>query len=285
MKSQFISLLTLSLSASFFLVACENFRIGPAQPAGPEPAEASVAAELEVQATPDPFAGIEPTIDVSGCWREVGNAGLSVNGAEFHLRKVAPNAFVFPVPNPPVTKLVFNQKNGFMEVNFDPEKPFFPKDYIHSTGAVNAENTVLERRLAADPSRPRTYRRCDLTRDLPRATPAPPGSEDDPEATPTPVQTPLILAPDPEPSATPEPAAPAPQPTPEPTPTPTPLPTGIPTPTPVPRITPLVPPLASPTPEATPEATPEPTPEPTDTPAEAGSGSETGPETSSGSST
>jgi len=152
------------------------------------------AAQAEAEAAL--LAAYQPsTVDVSGCWRPVGQDNVTSLGAEFSLHEVGYNAYLFSTSlTNPRTKLLFNETRSFEEVNFSEEKPFFPPGYLHSTGSVSADNNTIERRIIGDVS-PHIYRRCHLVRNrdltqIPGAPAQAPQAEDAPQ--PIPQVTPLV---------------------------------------------------------------------------------------------
>lgn len=193
--------------------------------------------------------------DIAGCWRPTQADGVFSTGPAFYFFRIEPNAFI--LGKDAKTKFLVNQQGLLSEINRDPEKPFFPPNFVVSSGSVNPENTAIERRFPGD-SRPRIYRRCQFVQSVPPHAPVifdgePQGTE---SATPTPTLAPLILK-----SSTPvtaKPPASAP-----PAIDPAPIPQPIPQPTPSPRATPA--PTATPQPLLTPLVVPSRTPFPTDT--------------------
>lgn len=135
------------------------------------------------------------TIDLSGCWRLLTNSGLG-RGSSFSFYEVGHNSFIFASETRnPRTKLVFRDQHHFEEVNFDPLKPFFPPEYIHSSGTLSGDGNSLER-VFADGNHPHRYRRCHLVRELAPgqlpdiAPPLPPFPDQAPQ--PVPQITPLM---------------------------------------------------------------------------------------------
>ena len=214
---------------------------------GCDPETASPPVSLKAQASPtaSPTPVIPPSVDISGCWREIDAKNVNNPlGSPFQLIKVEPNAFVFQI-NPYRTKLRVTDYS-FQEVNLSDQKPFFPRDMIISSGGISKDLNQLNRTFTNEGS-PRIYRRCEVA----PTVYIPPGS-----GAPVPQATPSILTPIPR--ITPlMPSGPA-----------------VAAPTPRPTFTPLAPPpatsgfplngpLALPTP-----AFPTPEPENSESPAE-----------------
>lgn len=137
-------------------------------------------------------AVIPPSIDISGCWREVDSRNtVQPLGAAFNFIKIAPNAFVFEI-NPSRTKLVIKQDLSFKEQNLDESKPFFPRGTEFSAGDVSKDNGQINRTFTGE-GVAHIYRRCERVPNLPinsglsnpliNSTPAP---------TPIPLITPLM---------------------------------------------------------------------------------------------
>lgn len=97
--------------------------------------------------------------DIAGCWRPANSDGSLSGGTTFEFRRVADNAFVFASDNPPRTKLVFQPDGHFQELNYDDEKPFFPKGYSHSQGILKSGGNLLERKIQSV-DQPQLFRRC-----------------------------------------------------------------------------------------------------------------------------
>lgn len=177
------------------------------------PAEASAAqAGTEPQAD---VAAIQHHVDISGCWRPVGSSLVYSDGAAFTIFAIANNTFV--MGKTARTSFVVSEDLHFIEGNRDPEKPFFPPGYIHSTGTVSDDGLAISRKVVGQ-SGAKEYRRCEhVLEALPgmRTPVTAPEPTPDPLATPSPEGTiaPLIprtpqVTPEPEPaSSSPSPQA------------------------------------------------------------------------------
>ncbi|MEZ0370811.1 MAG: hypothetical protein ACAI44_17095 [Candidatus Sericytochromatia bacterium] len=178
-----------------------------------DPAQVSPA-RVTAKATANPLPPVaEGLIDISGCWRPVGSDGNTASGGSFTFNRVAANAWVFSSSSR--TKLVFKPDRSFTEGNFDEEKPFFPKGYIHSTGTVSEDGNAISRIVGGQETKPQLLRRCNLVNErqpvpFSSKTPAPdaspvPGTSSNPlilpEESPSPQPSPL--KPTAVPSATP----------------------------------------------------------------------------------
>lgn len=211
----------------------------------PEPSAAVKAAAGQDSAATtaeEALAQIEHYVDISGCWRPVGASEVYSDGAPFTIFAIASNTFI--INKDARTSFVVREDLSFVEGNRDPDKPFFPPGYIHSTGTISADGLAISRNVLGQ-SGTKEYRRCANVLQAPPDLRDPVSSESpNPEGTPSPEGTiaPLI----PTPTATPEAAA-----------------SDVPTPatSASPIITPSPTPSVSPTPEtAAAEATSE-TPE------------------------
>lgn len=217
---------------------------------------ASTAAETDLSA-PD---YLPSTVDLSGCWRMLSGTGFG-QGSEFSFYEVGHNSFIFASERRnPRTKLVFRGDLRFEEVNFDPLKPFFPPEYIHSSGTLSEDGDTLDR-VFADGNNPHRYRRCELVPKAPPGVLPEPGSSlaplPDQAPQPVPQVTPLLppeasAAPDAEASIAPLQPDESASPDPEASPTANPL---LLRPTPSPIRTPLFEQVVSP--EPAPSASPE----------------------------
>lgn len=173
-------------------------------PSEAPPASNSATAQADV-------ASIQHYVDISGCWRPVGATQIHADGASFTIFAIASNTFV--MGKAARTSIVVSEDLRFMEGNRDPDKPFFPPGYIHSTGSVSADNLAISRTLVGQ-SGAKEYRRCENVQEaLPgmRTPVTAPEPTADPLATPSPEGTiaPLIprtplVTPEPAPSASPQ---------------------------------------------------------------------------------
>jgi len=173
--------------------------LGGCDPEAESPLTAQAVASAAAEVIP-------PSIDISGCWREVDTRNtVQPLGSTFNFIKIAPNAFVFEL-NPSRTKLVVKADLSFRELNLDESKPFFPRGTEFSSGSVSQDNAQINRTFTGE-GVPHIYRRCEkvpniridsgLSNPLISSTPIP---------TPLPVITPLVPGgPRPVASATPRP--------------------------------------------------------------------------------
>lgn len=188
------------------------------------PQELSALAPTSPEATTQALAnGSESTleavslqhyVDISGCWRPVGADHLYSDGPSFTIFSIANNTFV--MGKTARTSFVVTEDLRFIEGNRDPQKPFFPPGYIHSTGSISADGLAISRKLVGE-SNTKEYRRCDnVLQSLPgmRQPVTAPEPTADPFATPSPEGTiaPLIprsplVTPEPTPSTAPSPQA------------------------------------------------------------------------------
>ncbi|MGE3725467.1 MAG: hypothetical protein AB7I41_07950 [Candidatus Sericytochromatia bacterium] len=134
---------------------------------------------------------IPPSIDISGCWREVDPRNtVQPLGAPFNFVKIAPNAFVFEI-NPSRTKLVVKQDLSFREQNLDENKPFFPRGTEFSSGSISQDNSQVNRTFTGE-GVAHIYRRCEKVPNIPiNSGLSNPLISSTPIPTPVPVITPL----------------------------------------------------------------------------------------------
>lgn len=175
-----------ALTASLLLACGAALNDAPERIASQEPPvsdTAALAAESVTSALSQDLNApdyLPSTVDLSGCWRMLSGAGFA-QGSSFSFYEVGHNSFIFASERRnPRTKLVFRGEARFEEVNFDPLKPFFPPEYIHSSGVLSDDGDTLER-VFADGNNPHRYRRCELVRE------APPGMLPDPASSLTPL--------------------------------------------------------------------------------------------------
>lgn len=175
-----------ALTASLLLACGAALNDTPELSASQEPIAsdtAALAAEPAVSALSQDLNApdyLPSTVDLSGCWRLISGAGFG-QGSSFSFYEVGHNSFIFASERRnPRTKLVFRGEIRFEEVNFDPLKPFFPPEYIHSSGVLSEDGDTLER-VFADGNNPHRYRRCELVRE------APPGMLPEPASSLTPL--------------------------------------------------------------------------------------------------
>ncbi len=181
----------------------------PPSAASPTPQSQANGAEVPLET-----AAIQHHVDISGCWRPVGSDPAYADGSSFTIFSIADNTFV--MGKTARTSFVVTEDLRFIEGNRDPQKPFFPPGYIHSTGSVSPDGLAISRKLVGDPNA-REYRRCEnVLEALPgmRQPVTAPEPTADPFATPSPEGTiaPLIprsslVTPEPTPSVAPSPQA------------------------------------------------------------------------------
>ncbi len=180
---KFATLALMGLASGIGLFRCAAADNTSPTGLSPKAAQAAVEAETtaEMETPPDETARISHFVDISGCWRPViGTDSNFSNGAAFTIFTIDSNTFIFN--KRARTSFVVRPDLRFTEGNRDPEKPFFPPGYIHSTGTVSADGNTISRRLEGQ-SGSVTYRRCA------QVIQAPPGTRD-PVTAPTPSSTP-----------------------------------------------------------------------------------------------
>jgi hypothetical protein len=230
----------LSFGASIFisvasLSACESLpeALGQSTPVVASSGVASSVVATEQETPADALAvnqalEIKHFVDISGCWRPVGASLVYSDGAPFTIFAIANNTFI--IGKDAHTSLVVSENFGFVEGNRDPDKPYFPPGYIHSTGTVSKDGGAISRNLVGQ-SGSKEYRRCANVQQAPPELRNPDAAPDaDPSnetpvsggsigATPSPKGTiaPLISRLNPSPSPSPVQASPeASEPTPAP---------------------------------------------------------------------
>lgn len=207
-KNQLLIWGSVGLLGACALPAALNPEVSPA------PAPATQQAQTRETDAPLASAAIQHHVDISGCWRPVGSDPNYADGSSFTIFSIANNTFV--IGKTARTSFVVTEDLRFIEGNRDPQKPFFPPGYIHSTGSVSADGLAISRKLVGD-SNAREYRRCEnVLEALPgmRQPVTAPEPTADPFATPSPEGTiaPLIprsplVTPEPTPSVAPSPQA------------------------------------------------------------------------------
>lgn len=220
MKSQWLFLKCFFLAGTVLLSACESLPGGLDQSEATLSASATVdAAASEAQAVSATLA-IQHIVDISGCWRPVGSSLVYSDGASFTIFAIANNMFI--IGKDAHTRFVVSENFSFIEENRDPDKPYYPPGYVHSTGAVSKDGLAISRKIVGQ-SGSKEYRRCANVQQAPPElrnpdnTVDPNVAEDNSGATPSPKGTIAPLSSFLKPSS-PPPAKESPKPPPEPTP-------------------------------------------------------------------
>lgn len=182
-----------------------------------EPASVAAASASEPQAASDDLV-IQHYVDISGCWRPVGPNLVYSDGASFTIFAIASNTFV--LGKDAHTSYVVSENLSFVEGNRDPDKPFYPPGYVHSTGVISEDGLAITRNLVGQ-SGSKEYRRCANVQQAPPGLRNPDNNPDEteetPEGTPIPRETiaPLISRLNPTPTPSQAPLTAVPEPTPE----------------------------------------------------------------------
>lgn len=219
MKSTWLSLGCFVLISGAALSSCDSLPegFGPSASAV-SAADAAKASASDEETTP----ALKHIVDISGCWRPVGESLVYSDGGSFTIFAIANNMFI--MGKNARTRFEIKEDFRFTEGNRDPQKPFFPPGYVHSTGIVSEDGLAISRSLVGQ-SGTKEYRRCanvvqappGLRQPVQAVDPNKKPETDEPGATPSPEGTiaPLMSRLNAPLSPTPVASEPPPEPTPE----------------------------------------------------------------------